>query len=60
MLKFESEAMETDESPEPLIGRLRLRLISKMGFDQPKNPVMVIGLLLPRLNRSDHGWTLLI
>ena len=48
MLKFESEAMETDESLEPLISRLRL--ILKMGFDQPKNPIMVISLLLPRLD----------
>jgi hypothetical protein len=35
---------------EPSIGRQQLRLISEMGFSEPKNPINVIGLVLPRLD----------
>ena len=45
MLKVEMEAREAGESPKPLIERE----ISEMGFNQPKNPIMLIGLVLPGL-----------
>jgi hypothetical protein len=34
---------------EYLIGRQRLRLIAEMSFSKPKNPIIVIGLVLPIL-----------
>ena len=46
MLKVEMEAREAGESPKPLIERE----ISEMGFNQPKNPIMLIGLVLPGLS----------
>jgi hypothetical protein len=45
VLKFEMEAREAGESPKPVVERE----ISKMGFNQPKNPIMLIGLVLPGL-----------
>ena len=44
-LKFEAEAEVSGEPQKPQIGRL----IFKMGFKQPKNPITLIGLVLPRL-----------
>ena len=48
-MNFKAEA---GESGEPLINRLRLRLISEIGFNKLKNPIMLIGLVLPRLGNS--------
>jgi hypothetical protein len=40
--------------PEKYVdSRLRPRLICKTGFDQLKNPIMLIGLVLPRLHFVD-------
>jgi hypothetical protein len=48
VLKFEMEAREAGESPKPLVERE----ISEMGFNQPKNPITLIGLVLPGLANS--------
>jgi hypothetical protein len=34
---------QVQQATEPSIGRQRLRLISEMGFNQLKNPIMLIG-----------------
>jgi hypothetical protein len=46
---LEAEARKSGEPRKPLIGRLRLRLIFKMGFNPLNNPIRSIGLVLPRL-----------
>jgi hypothetical protein len=43
------EARESGKLCKPLIGRPLQRVIFKMGFKQPKNPIRLIGLVLPRL-----------
>jgi len=53
--------MEGRESGEPqkyLIGRLRPRLVSdsEMGFNELKNPITLIGLVLPRLDSPGSWW----
>ena len=49
------EASKSGGLLEPLISRLRLSLISKMGFNQLKNPIMLIGLVLPRLTNAHRA-----
>ena len=44
------EARESGEPCKPPIGRLRPRVIFKMGFKQPKNPIRLISLMPPRLD----------
>jgi hypothetical protein len=50
-LNFEMEGKESGESWEPPTDRSRPRLVSEMGFNNPKNLIILICLVLPRLFR---------